>query len=173
MKNIVLIGFMGSGKTTVGRILADQLGMPFHDTDRLIEEKAGMDIGRIFEESGEDHFRRLEKDAVKDVAARGGRIIATGGGVVLDEENVSHLKKEGFLVYLEVSARDSCRRVEGEADRPLLDSPDPESAAERLLCARTAVYESVADLSVKTSEVGPDRVAAEIVGVLRDRGEVA
>jgi len=98
MKNVVLIGFMGTGKTSVGRLLASRLGCAFHDLDRKIEEKHGMSIPAMFREHGEPYFRAREKEAVREAAQRTNLVIATGGGTVKDAENVAILRRSGILV---------------------------------------------------------------------------
>src|SRR3990170_5658047 len=112
IKNIILIGFMGSGKSTVGKMLASKRGLSFGDTDFLVEERAGRAIKDIFKKEGENHFRRLEKQAVAEVSSQVGQVIACGGGVVLDEENARSLKKNGVLIYLRVSPSAVCQRTE-------------------------------------------------------------
>ena len=117
--NIVLTGYMASGKTTVGKALAKKLGMAFVDTDLMVEEKAGMKISEIFEKYGEAHFRSLEKDAVKEASKMDGVIIATGGGVVLDNENVSNLRQNGSVINLFPEDDVVYTRLKNDLTRPL------------------------------------------------------
>src|SRR3990170_5402481 len=117
MKNIILIGFMGSGKSTVGETLATELKLPFFDTDDLVEARAGRAIKDIFRAEGEARFRILEKEVVKEVSLRPSQVIACGGGVVLDDENTRSLKEDGVLVYLKVSPSVACQRTEVSNDR--------------------------------------------------------
>ena len=163
---------MGSGKSTVGKMLASKLGLSFVDTDFLVEERAGRAIKDIFKKEGENHFRRLEKQAVAEVSSRVGQVIACGGGVVLDEENARSLKKNGVLIYLRVSPSAVCQRTEESTDRPLLNVSEREAKIKKLLCAREEVYEQVADLSVNTSVLTPGQVANEIEEELMRRGVV-
>lgn len=149
-RNVVLVGFMGSGKTTIGRKLAEQLDYRFVDTDRIIEERAGGPISQLFEERGEASFRELESDVVAELADETGLVIASGGGTVLDDDNVELLKRQGFLVYLRTDSSVIYGRVKDSRKRPLLNVPDPLLEIERLLQSRVKTYEKVADLTVDT-----------------------
>ncbi|MBN1153067.1 MAG: shikimate kinase, partial [Dehalococcoidia bacterium] len=119
--NIALVGFMGAGKSTVGRALAVRLGKSFIETDTLVEQRAGMSIADVFAQFGEAHFRDLEAEAVRHAAQCQGCVIACGGGVVLREENVAALKASSMLVYLEVTPSSVLRRLNPQSTtRPLL-----------------------------------------------------
>ncbi|HYM68625.1 MAG TPA: shikimate kinase, partial [bacterium] len=155
--NVVLIGFMGTGKTLVGRALASRLGRPFVDTDVLIEERAGRPIRRIFAEDGEAAFRRLESEVVAAVGEREGTVIATGGGVVLSPGNMAHLRRNGMIVGLRAEPSAILARVGGGADRPLLGA-DPEASVRRLLAERGLLYHD-ADLVLDTSAVSAEEAA--------------
>jgi len=155
---IVLMGFMGTGKSEVGRRLAQRLGRAFVDTDQLVEERTGKRVAAIFAEDGEAAFRTLERDAVADAVARGGAVISVGGGAVLDPENVRRLRDAGSLVYLTARPEIILRRIGNPASRPLLKD-DPHAAVSRLLAERGPVYAAAADVTVDTSE----RSAAEVV----------
>lgn len=161
VRAIVLMGFMGTGKSEVGRRLAQRLGRAFVDTDQLIEERAGKRVATIFAEDGEPAFRQLEREAVVDAAGRGGAVVALGGGTVLDPENVRCLRDAGVLVYLTARPEVILRRVGNPSSRPLLGM-DPSAAVDRLLADRGPVYASVADLTVDTSERTADEVVGEI-----------
>ena len=117
MKNVVLIGFMGTGKTSVGRLLAARLGCAFHDLDRKIEEKHGMSIPAMFREHGEPYFRAREKEAVREAAGRTNLVIATGGGTVKDAENVAILRQNGILVALTADVDTILQRTSGSPRR--------------------------------------------------------
>lgn len=119
-RNIVLIGLMGVGKTTVGRLLADALGRPFADTDAVVENEAHATVTQIFAQEGERRFRALESEAVRKAAALRGQVIAVGGGAVLDPSNVTHLRSTGDLVLLDGDPQTLSRRVADAASRPLL-----------------------------------------------------
>ncbi|HEV2438457.1 MAG TPA: 3-dehydroquinate synthase [bacterium] len=165
--NVVLIGFMGTGKTAVGRRIAERLGLTFVDTDAIIETRAGRTIARIIAEDGESVFRRLEADAVAEAGASQGAVIATGGGVPLRSDNMRHLRRRGVIVALTASPRAILTRVGGGAERPLLGA-DPESAVPRLLAERDAAYRD-ADLLVDTSEASADEVADRVVAFVAAR----
>jgi shikimate kinase len=162
MGAIVLTGFMGTGKSEVGRRLAKRLGRPFVDTDQLVEGRAGKTVAAIFAEDGEAAFRALERDAVVAAAGRGDAVIAVGGGAVLDATNVARLRAAGTLVCLTAALETILRRVGDVAKRPLLAGDDPRAAVERLLAARAPAYAAAADLTVDTSERGVDDVVEEI-----------
>jgi shikimate kinase/3-dehydroquinate synthase len=166
--NIVLIGFMGTGKTEVGRRLAEQLGRPFVDTDAIIERRAGRTVARIFAEDGEPAFRELESAAVAEAAAAPGRIIATGGGVPLRDDNMRHLRRHGVIVALTAAPQEILARVGPDAPvRPLLGS-DPESAVRRLLVERDAAYRR-ADVVFDTSGETAEAVAGQVLAFAEGR----
>jgi len=159
-RNVVLIGFMGTGKTAVGRRVAARLGCPFVDTDTLIEERAGRPIPRIFAEDGEAAFRQLEAEVVDAAAGRDGVVIATGGGVVLRPENMARLRQTGVIVALRADPKAILARVGGSV-RPLL-AGDPEGSIRRLLAERDVLY-GEADLAVDTTALSPEDAAARVI----------
>lgn len=167
--NIVLIGFMGSGKTVIGKKLAEQLCLTLVDTDEMIEKDAGITINEIFEQKGEDHFRDLETQTISKLLGSDDYVIATGGGMVLREENVKMLKELGPLVLLWASPKAVYKRVEGQTHRPLLNVPDPVGQITRILEQRTPTYERVADFKVDTSKMTVDEIVAGIEKWLRSR----
>ena len=150
MKNIVLLGFMGTGKTAVGEELAKKLGLKFVDLDTLIEEEMGMSISDIFFNFGESYFRELEKKMVERQSREKNLVIATGGGVVLDDENIENLRQYGILITLTASVDDIYRRLSGTKGRPLLDVPYPEKIIREMLELRSPRYE-LADFMVDTT----------------------
>jgi shikimate kinase/3-dehydroquinate synthase len=168
--NVVLIGFMGTGKTAVGEMVASRLGRPFVDTDTLIEERAGRPISRIFAEDGEGAFRRLEAQVVAQVAARGGSVIATGGGVVLSRENMDLLRHRGVIIALCAQPRAILARVGRGGSRPLLGD-DPEGHVQRLLQERDPLYRD-ADLVVETSSLSVEAVADRVLAFIAEREAV-
>jgi shikimate kinase len=155
----VLIGFMGAGKSAVGRTLASRLGFTFYDTDAIVEETAGKPISELWDAEGEEGFRLREHDAVLQACAGSGRVIASGGGAVLQIRNYGILKGAGTVVYLRAQGDVLRARVGIALDRPLLREP---GAFDGLLAERQPAYESAADLIIDTDGHTPDEVAAEI-----------
>ncbi len=165
MANIILTGYMGAGKTAVGKRLAEITGREVIDTDDLIEEDAGMAISEIFEKFGELHFRELEKKAVARASALENHIIVTGGGVVLKKENVENLRKNGTIVYLHAPPEVLYERIKDETHRPLLQVDDPLGKIGELLEYRATFYADN-DLTIDTSDMDVGGVAEEIVRVV-------
>lgn len=162
-RNVVLIGLMGAGKSTVGRILAKRLGRPFADTDKLVERAAKASIPEIFEREGERGFRRLEAAAVRNVAALRGQVIAVGGGAVLDPANVTQLRATGDLVLLDADPKDLAQRTRRRG-RPLLDGvEDREARLLQLRSARAAAYTSAAAHVIDSSGRSPDEIADAVL----------
>jgi len=156
-QNIFLIGPMGSGKTAVGKYLARSLGVPFFDSDHVIEQRTGADIPLIFEREGEAGFRQRERDAIADLTARERIVLATGGGAVLDAQTREDLRARGWVVYLETSVAQQAERAGRSRHRPLLHGTDPTRRLEELLRMREPLYRGIADLTVPTDH---RRVAA-------------
>ena len=166
--NIVLFGMMAAGKTTVGECLALAMRRPFVDTDRLIVERYG-EITEIFQTRGEGYFRVLEGEIVKELVQKDGQVIAVGGGLVLSEENVSLLKKNGKMVYLRGAVETLVGRLTGDKTRPLLRADDVSltEQVEKLLLARAPIYERVADFTVDIDGKTPENIAVEIMSKLQ------
>ncbi len=161
-KNIVLIGLMGSGKTTIGKYLAQKTGMGFIDTDELIIQKAQKPISKIFEDEGELHFRDLESEVIEEASQKSGYVISTGGGAVLRDENVEILQKTGILFYLEASAEELYARVKDDPSRPLLRGDNPVNILRRLLIARKPFY-GKADFKIITENRTLEEVSKQIL----------
>lgn len=161
-KNIVLTGFMGTGKTSTGRVLARKLGTRFIDTDKLIEKEAGILIREIFEKLGEPHFRRLEREIVKKVSEENGVVIAVGGGAIVNPANLADLKGHGIVVSLTASPEVILSRVEKNLDRPLLKVEDKLGKIKELIASRAPFYEK-SDMTVDTDGKNPEQVADEIL----------
>lgn len=160
-RNLVLIGMMGSGKSTVGRRLAQELRRPFVDTDRLVEQDARRTVAEVFAELGERGFRELEAAAVRAVSTLRGQVVAVGGGAVLDPQNVTQLRSTGDLVWLAADPRELARRVvEGRGPRrPLLDAvEDPFAEVAGLAARREAAYRAAASHVVRTDGLTLDDV---------------
>lgn len=163
-RNIVLIGLMGAGKTTVGRLIAQRLDRPFVDTDEVVERDAHRSVAEIFAEDGEREFRRLESAAVRRVAALRGQVIAVGGGAVLDPGNVTQLRSTGDLVLLDAHPSTLADRVGDTSTRPLLDgAEDSADALARLRDARAAAYSDAAGHAVDTTDLTPDQIAEAVL----------
>jgi len=165
-KGIVLIGFMGAGKSSIGRILARWLRMPFVDTDRAIEKKAGTSVAQIFAHAGEEVFRDMEHSALEELLSAPPAVVATGGGIVTREDNWPLLKELGAVVYLRGSADTLFERVRRHSHRPLLNKPNPRESFETLLQQRLPLYER-ADVIVDTDENRSEDVANRLLKRLR------
>jgi shikimate kinase len=165
--NIFLIGFMGAGKTSVGRILAKNLEMSFVDLDETIEKELGMKIPEIFSTHGEEFFRDAESKLLRAVAQRGGQVIATGGGVVLREENWEVMEREGVTIYLKAPAVVLYNRVKNNTSRPLLQVDNPFEKVQELLSTRIPLYEK-ADLIVDTEHITSQEIVKEIIEKLNN-----
>jgi shikimate kinase len=165
--NIYLIGMMGSGKTETGKVLADLLDYAFVDLDTKIRVKEGRPIPEIFAGSGEPYFRDVESSVLEHYSKQNGRVIATGGGIVLREENVRRMKETGKVVLLKASAESLWQRVRYSKERPLLNKPDPFGALQQILSDREIFYENACHFSVLTDSKIAEDVANEIQKMLR------
>ncbi len=163
MRHIILTGFMGAGKTTVGKLLAQKLGCPFLDTDQLIQQQAGMSISRIFAEKGEETFRSLETAILKEAwTQEEAWVLSVGGGLPMREENRRLLKRIGAVVYLRVNRDTVLRRLSGDTTRPLLSGGNVEERVDSLLAVRGPLYEEGADLVVDADHKTPDAIARQL-----------
>ena len=162
MKNIVLVGFMGSGKTTVGKLIAEQTGMPLLDMDSMIVERTGKSINQIFADEGEAHFRQLERELVKELSAKQGQIISTGGGIVLNPDNIADFEKTGLVVCLLVDKETVLERIQHDTSRPLL-AGDKAARIIEILTARKALYESITHKIDTSGRPSPEPTAQEII----------
>jgi len=168
-QNIILIGPMGSGKSTIGSIMAKKLKRDFCDSDHFIEERTGVDIPRIFDIEGEQGFRDRETNALKELLSMDNRVIATGGGAVLREENQSLLKQRGFIVFLDTTVNQQLYRLRHDKKRPLLQTENPKQILQALFEERHPIYASLADMVVKTDRRVARKLAADIIGRLPER----
>jgi shikimate kinase len=148
--NIFLVGMMGAGKTSVGRVLAKRLCKTFYDSDHVIENRTGVKIPVIFEIEGEAGFRVRESAVVDELTALGDIVLATGGGAVLSEKNRDRLRTRGMVVYLRASVRDLLNRTRHDKNRPLLQAADPRARLTELYEIRDPLYREVAHLTVDT-----------------------
>jgi len=161
MVNLVLIGFMGTGKTSVGRLLAEQLRFEFLDTDELIQSRTGRTINDIFAQDGEPAFRELERQVVDELATRQQTVISTGGGLPTQPENLTKLKQHALVVCLWTAPEKIWERVKNQSHRPLLHAADPQQKIRDLLAARAPFYRQ-ADVLVNTDQRSAREVAQQI-----------
>lgn len=164
MANIILVGFMGTGKTAVGENLSRILGYPLIDTDDLIEEEVGLSIPEIFSRFGEPFFREVESRVVERVSKLDAHVISTGGGVVLREENLENLRRNGIIFCLNATPEEIWRRVSSESHRPLLNVPDPMGRIRELLVKRAPFY-AKADFQIDTTDRSIEEITEEILKI--------
>lgn len=159
---IFLVGPMGAGKSTIGRLLASELNFNFRDSDRVIEERTGADIPWIFDMEGEEGFRERETAVLRELAGEVDTVVATGGGIVLREQNRELMKSAGFVCYLTASIDQLVERTARDKKRPLLQVENPRQKIIDLLTLRDPLYQSAADFIVNTDRRSPKAVAQEI-----------
>jgi shikimate kinase len=165
--NIVLIGFMGSGKTSIGRLVAQRLGFQFIDTDAVIIERAGMQVAEIFERHGEAWFREQETATLRSLSIVTRAVISTGGGIVGREENHALLRGLGFVVWLTASEEVIFERVARNKKRPLLQTPDPRATVQELLAQRCPLYGAVAQFTLETTRLVHEAAASALIAKAR------
>ncbi|WP_211567197.1 shikimate kinase AroK [Microbulbifer marinus] len=158
-RSIFLVGPMGAGKSTIGKLLAAQLQLPFADSDKVLEERTGADIPWIFDVEGEAGFRRRESEVLRDLCHGPTQVIATGGGIVLMEENRQLLRTYGLVVYLQASTEQLLERTSKNANRPLLNVADPRARIIELVQQRDPLYREVADIICDTDHCTPKQAA--------------
>lgn len=160
--NIFLIGPMGSGKSTIGRLLAAELGAPFFDSDHEIERRCGCDIPWIFDIEGESGFRLRETQVIEQLTRRHGIVLATGGGAVTREANRQLLAERGVVILLHTTVAQQLKRTARDQNRPLLNCEDPAERLRQLMAEREPFYREVADIEIHTERRGPRGVIADI-----------
>lgn len=166
--NVALIGFMATGKTAVGRVLAKKLGKKFIELDTLIEQRAGKPISQIFKEDGETAFRELEIELAGEIARNKNQVIACGGGIVLNKINIDRLREEAVMVYLTAPVEVILKRTLGDDTvRPLLKVDNKEEAIRKLLRYRQPYYERAADITIDTSTLDVNAIAQRITAELK------
>jgi shikimate kinase len=165
--NIILTGFMGTGKTQVGRRLAKRLGWLFVDTDLVIEQELGSSIRQLFAEKGEAYFREQERRVIARVCQHQWRVIATGGGAIVDPTNAQQLKNSGLLVCLTATPEVIFARVRANTDRPLLQAEDPLATIQTLMASRADAY-ARAQVTIDTSQQTVEQVVAAVLSAYRD-----
>ena len=166
-KNIYLIGLMGSGKTTLGRILSKKLDKAFFDSDQVLEEKLGVNVPMIFEYEGEAGFREREKDVLKELVSKKDIVLATGGGIILSESNRNLLSKNGIVIYLKSDQRDLISRMKNDKSRPLLKTGNIEAIIKELCKEREPLYEAISDFEVSTKNKRIYEVVNEIIRMIK------
>lgn len=166
--NLVLVGPMGAGKTSVGQRLAARLGLRFVDADAELERRAGMSVAAIFETEGEAGFRTRERALLAELCAGRGQLLATGGGAVLEEDNRTLLTAHGFVVWLRAGVATQLARLAEDDGRPLLQGADREAVLERLAAQRDPLYARIADLVFDNEGLSPDAAAAALQARLRE-----
>ncbi|WP_460754843.1 shikimate kinase [Marinomonas epiphytica] len=167
--NIILVGPMGAGKTTIGRLLSQLMGKEFYDLDKVIEENAGADIPWIFDKEGDEGFRKRETCALKSMLEmqESGVVLATGGGIVTREENCSLLKEGHLVIYLYASIAQQLHRTSKSNHRPLLQVSDPKATLRKLFQVRDPLYKDVATLVVETDARHPKAVANKVLDAIK------
>ena len=162
-KRVVLVGPMGAGKSTIGRMLAKELGYRFLDSDRIIEERCGANIPWIFDVEGEDGFRQRETAMLDELSNEMGTVLATGGGAVMRAENRGLLKKNSVVIYLKTSIDQQVERTRKDRNRPLLQNDDPEGVLRRLFAIRDPLYTELADIVMFADRKSPRLVVRQLV----------
>ncbi len=167
--NIILVGPMGAGKTTIGRLLAIRLKVPFMDSDREIEARTGANIAWIFDVEGEEGFRQRESKMIDELTRNRPLVLATGGGAILSEDNRRYMTGRGKVVYLLTSIEQQLERTNWDRNRPLLQTENPRARLEELMAIRDPLYREIADMLVDTDTRSPKSVSEEIARILEQQ----
>ena len=167
-RSVVLVGMMGSGKSSIGRRLAGRLAIPFVDADAEIEEAAGMSIAEIFEHHGEPYFRAGEARVIARLLDHGPQVLATGGGAYMNRDTRAAIRQKGVSIWLKAELDVLMKRIKRRGDRPLLKNDDPAATLTALIAERYPVY-AEADLTVLSRDVPHDTIVDEIIAALRPR----
>ena len=165
--NIFLVGLMGSGKTTIGKIIAKKLNYKFIDSDALIEEKTGVKVPLIFEYEGEAGFRKRETKILSEIIKMNSIVLATGGGIILSKTNRQMLSKSSIVIYLNATIKELVKRLANDKGRPLIQNVDKETKLRELIDRRGTLYESIADHIIQTKDKRASEIASEIILNLR------
>ena len=165
--NIFIVGPMGSGKSTVGKIISDELFLNFFDTDEEIENRTGASIDWIFDLEGEEGFRKRESGVLEEMVQKNSVVLSTGGGIILSENNRELLSSRGTVFYLETPISVQLERTAKDKDRPLLKNGDPGQILKELHEKRKNLYESVSDHIVETEDKSSQEVASEIINLVK------
>ena len=164
--SLFLTGPMGAGKSTIGRQLSKQLGLPFHDSDHEIEARTGVDIPLIFDLEGEAGFRIRESVVIDELTQLPGIVLATGGGAILDPDNREHLGSRGKVIYLHASVKQQLKRTRMDRNRPLLQTDDPRARLEELMAIRDPLYRGIASVVIDTDGMRVRDVVKKILEML-------
>lgn len=167
MKNIVLVGMMGAGKTTVGELLATKLNRELKDIDRVIEQEQKKSIIEIFTNDGEEAFRQLESETIEKLSNMSDLIISTGGGALEKANNLSNLQKNGIIIYLKADIEELFKRVKNETQRPLLKEQDPLEVIKKLIKKREKFY-LMANITIITDNKSPEKITEEIIKAIKN-----
>ena len=162
-RSVFLIGMMGAGKTTIGRLLAQALCFGFVDADRELEARSGVLVATIFSVEGEEGFRRREAALLDELTQRPGIVLATGGGAILNADTRSRLRERGLVLYLRASTDEIHRRTRNDRSRPLLQTADPRARIEELLVEREPLYEATAHLTFQSASANPRRLVRRLL----------
>ena len=166
-QNIFLVGPMGAGKTTVGRMLSRELGYEYYDSDDEIEKRTGVEVAWIFDIEGEDGFRQRERDVIDELTQLKQAVVATGGGVVLHADNRRHLSARGLVIYLHVSVEQQLARLEKDRRRPLLQTDDRREKLITLHQERDTLYQEIADYTFDTDTLSVRTVTSQVIQKLK------
>jgi shikimate kinase len=161
--NLILVGMMGSGKTTMGKALARHLGKAFVDSDDEITKRTGVTVPHIFDVEGEAGFRQRETAAIRDLVGRDNMVLATGGGAVLAEENRALLERNGIVIYLKASVHDLWQRTRHDRNRPLLQTSDPHAKLTELFQQRDPLYQQISDVVVQSGKQSVSALMLQLV----------
>ena len=160
--NLYIVGFMGSGKTAVAKKISETTNLKYVEIDELIEKKEGRSINDIFKNSGEDYFRKTEKEAIREIGLDDNQVVSCGGGVVIDKENIRLMKDSGLLICLKAEPEVIYQRIKDQKHRPLLNVDNPQLEIEELLKKRKPFYEK-ADYVIETGKLSVKQVAEEVI----------
>ena len=166
--NIALIGFMGSGKSTIGKILSNKTNFLFIDIDKVVELSEEKSIGEIFRSCGEEYFRKIETRVINKIFLNKNCVFACGGGAVKSKENINVIKKNSIVVYLYISPEEAYIRLKDVKDRPLLEVKDRKGSIKKMIKDREILYQKNADITIDNTGKNPEIVASEIISRLYD-----